>query len=90
MGNFKENAAYRPHVDSRRVYLLTKDNFRCSIPKSNYLVCVGLKWEPKGACEPEIGDFDIEVIIYQNIAWLQVPVHNSSLMAVQNPFKKLL
>ncbi len=58
LNEFSENASNRPHVHWERVLLLTKENFRSSVPKSFNLVSQSLNGNAEGSCKTEVSEFD--------------------------------
>lgn len=89
--DLEENAAHRPHIDGDAVHFRTQHHFWSSIPQRHDLMRVGLERKSKRPCESKISQFDRPpVLTDQNVARLEVPVHNSSLVAVQQCLQDLV
>ena len=53
-------------------------------------MCVSFTWQPKTSSQAEVCNFDLSFIfINQQVAWLQVSVHDSSLVAVKQSLEHL-
>lgn len=89
--HFEENAAQRPHVNARTVYLCAQHHFWCSVPECHHLVGVALKRKSERACQAKVSQLDgLLVVTDEDIAWLDVPVHDATLVAVEKCFHDLL
>jgi hypothetical protein len=53
-----KDAAQGPHVNSESILLLSKEDFRSSVPESDNLVGVGLDGESEGSGKSEISQLD--------------------------------
>ena len=62
-----ENTSNRPHVDWKGVLLLSKENFRCSIPESFNLVSERLDWHAECSRKTEVSEFDNASLINKEI-----------------------
>jgi hypothetical protein len=53
-------------------------------------VCIGLKWQAETTSQPKISNLDLlGSLINKQVAWLEVPVHDSSLVAVKQALQHL-
>lgn len=90
VSKLEENASNWPNIDTSAVDLLTKKNFRSPVPKSHNFVSIALKRKTEGSGEAEIGNFDLSlVLVNQQVTWLQVSMHNPSLMAMEEALQDL-
>jgi len=84
MRHFIEDATHWPNVDCCTINFFSKKNLRCSVPQCNYFMSIWFERQTKWSCQPEVRDLNCLLIITdKNITWLDISVHNSSLMAVK-------
>lgn len=90
MGDFEEDAADRPDVDGGAVDLRSEQDLRCSVPESDYLMGITLERKSETSSEPKVCNFDLGAIFGdQDVAGLEVSVHDSALVAVEEPLQEL-
>lgn len=70
--------------------LLTKEDFRSTVPESNNFMGVSLDWETESTSETEIGKLDHTILVDQQVLRLEVSVHHSVSMAVSCSLKDLV
>ena len=57
--HLRKDATSGPKIDSKRVCLLSEENFWAPVPKCDDLVSVSLDRETKGASKTEISELDV-------------------------------
>lgn len=72
--HFGENAAGAPDIDLHVVFLPGEHNLRCTVVSSRDITGhLGVL----NACQTEVADFEIAILINQNVARLQVAVYHA-------------
>ena len=88
--HFSKDTTSRPQINSKRVCLLAKKDFRASVPKCDNFVSVGLDGQSKGTGKSEISQFNLSTgRVDEQILRLQVPVEDAMLMAVNQSMQNL-
>lgn len=70
-------------------------DFRCFVPSGSNIFCQlchfvsVVRAQFRACCEAEVGNFDIELLVNEQILQLQVPMCNALSMAVVDAFKYL-
>lgn len=91
MGQLEKDASKWPNINSCAVDFGSEENLRCSVPESDNLVSEGLERQPKAPSQAEIGNLNYWLRrVNQQVAWLEISVHYSSLVAVQEALENLV
>mmetsp|Transcript_78805 Transcript_78805/g.170338 ORF Transcript_78805/g.170338 Transcript_78805/m.170338 type:complete len:351 (-) Transcript_78805:244-1296(-) len=87
-----EDAPDRPDVDGLCVLAGKQDHLRRSVPARHDIVCEGrvVLVVPEATGEAEVADFQVAVLVHQNIGGLQVAVHDIGAVEVQEPAEDLV
>ena len=86
-----ENASCRPEVDTEGVRLLTKKNFRASVPESDDFMRIRLDRKPKGSCQTEVSKLALSSrAVNEQILRLQISVENTMLVKIDEGLKNLV
>ena len=84
-----EDAADGPHVNSERVLLGTKQDFRSTVPQSDHFMSVGLDRHGKGTGESKVSNLEVALHVNKNVSGLQVAVDDTPAVAVVDATKQL-
>ena len=91
LDHLRKDAPCWPQIDSKTVRLLSKQDFRTSVPKCDNFVRVGLNWETKGASETKISQLNgSSVLVNQQILWFQISVEYAMLMEIDECLQDLV
>ena len=70
--------------------LLTEEDFRSTVPESNYFVSVSFDGKTESASKTEISKFYDSILVDQQVLRLKVSMHHSVSMAVGGSLKNLI
>jgi hypothetical protein len=84
-----KNAAHRPHVDAGGVLSTSEQNLWRAVPQCHDLVRVCAQRDAERASETEIGELEVEVVVDEEVLWLQVTVQDAVSMAVAHALGQL-
>lgn len=84
--HLRKDATNTPDVNGARVSWCTKQNLRCSVPKSDNFMSVHANGDTKGTSQTKIGKLYDTVQIDKQVLWLQITVHCATLVTVENTF----
>ena len=91
MREFVEDGTNGPHIDSSGVDLATEEDLGGTIPERDDLMRVGLERKTHGARQTKVRNFNLRSLrIDQQVARLEVAMHDPSLVAVQGSLQQLV
>lgn len=88
---FVENTSNWPWIYSKGIFLCSKQDFRSSIPESDYFMCVWFRGKTVDSCKSKISYSNLIMRFrVKNVIWFEVSMKNSLWMAVSNSWEKLI
>ena len=88
--HLSEDASDGPDVNSERVALTTKEDFRGTVPESDDLMGVGSDRDSDSSGKSEVGQFDgLGVDVDKQVLWLQITMDDTSLVTVMHSLEHL-
>ena len=79
-----EYASDGPNVDGCAVIFLAEEEFWCTVPYCNHLLCPWLSGQVEDTGKPEVDDLQNLILVEQDIRRRYIPVEDSSLVTVIN------
>ena len=89
LNKFIKDVAQGPNIDSEVIVGGSKKKFRSSVPQCLDFFRHGIKFLSNYPAQPEIRDFDVHVLVYQNILGFEVSVKNFVLVHIAHPQQNL-
>jgi hypothetical protein len=84
-----EDATDGPHVDTSRVLATTKQNLGCAVPEGDDFMSVGAERDTKGASQTKISQFQVALLVNEQILRLEIAVQDAVGVAVTGALEKL-
>lgn len=78
-----------PHVQRRRILGASEQNVRRAVPQRDDLVRIRMARDRLRPRQPEIGQFQLARLAYQQVLRLDVPMQHATLVAIRQPAEQL-
>lgn len=88
--HLRHDAPRRPNVDAGVVGATAEQDIWGTVPEGDHLVGKGVDRNPKGAREPEIREFELALVVDEQVLGFQVAVQYSVVMAEGDSLQKLV
>ena len=90
LNQLSENATNCPNIDTQAVLLLSKQHFRCSVPKGLDLMGKSFDWQAECPCQPKISYFKGAGFINEQVLRFEISMNDSPGVAIVNSVAKLI
>ena len=85
--HFSKDSTSRPNINRSGITLISKQNFRCTIPQSNNFMTVWTQRNAESASKTKISELEKTICINKQILRLQVTMKNAMTVAISKSIK---
>lgn len=88
--HFRHDAAGGPDVDAGIVGAGSEEDVRGAVPEGYDFIGEGVDWDPESSCETEIGEFELALVVDEEVLRLEIAMQDAVLVAEGDALKELV
>ena len=70
--------------------MTTEEDLRRAVPQRDDFVGVGAQWNTEGTGQTEVGEFEVALLVDEQVLWFEIAVEHAVGVAVAHALEKLV